>query len=546
VTNEELIKLIVMIKGTDDVKELKDGLDKLESALKRTGEAADATGDETKEALGKAASAGKDLGAAAAKAIGGDASAAFERLTDAASGVAVALGAGVGVLAAFKALEIAAPVLGEALQRAFKPEEPKAYADSVKGIQDRIKELEEKPLRLRTDFAELNLLKKKLESLQDDAKKLNALLGKQSEAEKQSGEQVSEILGDVNARPAVEKFRRDFVTSRAQTQVALATDDKGNIIQDEIDKARQDIAVIRASGQGRLEDIQAIGKLNEKIVGLQKKLNEAAEAAVKDANTALSELLERATDGVGREQKQAQEQIAAGLGKRGNQRMVENLQRSTPEGVEAQWMVEKDQQKGEELLKARKKRDEEAEKSVEMEKEAGKMKSEFQKEQEKQAREEERKAREEQREQEKQDRELERVQKAQEREEERKQREAERQAKELARDRPDLALGVKGMLFQGGNSDQAQNLARQGLENQGVPRATAGEMVGQQSKELADQFNTALSVTGDVNAANLSIQRELMQQNQKLLEQVLDLRRQQQELQQQMRGFNTPLQRMGS
>ncbi len=130
-------------------------------------------------------------------------------------------------------------------------------------------------------------------------------------------------------------------------------------------------------------------------------------------------------------------------------------------------------------------------------------------------------------------------------ERERVQRLNEQQAKETARERPDIAFQVQKALYENGNNAQAQRGVARQLEANGMQPDVAGAMVGQQSADIQNKFAIALNVTGNVDDANIAIQTQLQAQYEMLVQKTLDLQRRQMELQQRMQGFGPALQNQG-
>lgn len=134
--------------------------------------------------------------------------------------------------------------------------------DQVKALEDRIKELSDKPMRLRVEQVELDEAKRKLEGLKAGLAEYNRGQNQQSEAEARSGQGVNKALveSDTGLGAIEEKLRAEAESRDAEKQKVIAES------QAVMDEASADIdALDKAFDAASASEKTAISLLLEKV-----------------------------------------------------------------------------------------------------------------------------------------------------------------------------------------------------------------------------------------------------------------------------------------
>jgi len=524
---QEVIDLLIKLKGKEEIKETNQALEETVKDLEKVEKQADKTG----EAMSEATKVGKEFGSKLADALKQIATDSLDEETGLPSTEKAVKAVGTALDGLIDMAPAAATALGGPLAGMIAGQ----LTETVKGLKDMMIEYaealvhteteEEAAIRRQKEYAELigktveevKALEKaeqdRIARQEADKAKLEGVRSKEEEQKsKNNAAQINEAVQAVGGKQA-EKDVAAALFKENKNVGFLAEEDKGNLEPTEYSKA------------------------------LRQQLRDKA-----DREAAQVIQFARGAEGTPEEQDRAQKSLRA-LKNRGNGPEFA----ASPFGIAMAEPSKQDIQEEERQARDKEKLQKQTEKeAADKEKEAVRLKAQADKQKEAESREAERQAREQKaekdkqdREKDKQDRENERQQKEADREQERRQRETEQAARQTLRDRPDLAIGIQSGLFEGGNSARAQgNVARQ-LEAGGIEPSVAGAMVNQQSTDLQNRFASALGVTGDVNSANIAIQRQLQQQYEKLVQQTLDLNRQQTELMQRMGTFGPTLQNQG-
>jgi hypothetical protein len=281
-----------------------------------------------------------------------------------------------GLAAAVSATAVAALLAEGPLGRlldSLKPRIVSQFSSEVERLNDKIKELSDKPIKTGADTRALDAMQAKLNSLIRAKQRLDALMGAQTEAEKASGQAVEKaIIETPGGQQVLEQAQRAFIEQQA------AQAERGGapaLIRAEIPKLEAKLAAVKAERPASEEEAQAQlvrqQDLERQIADANARLVGAREAARADAAKEFAQLTEAAIGGKGKAQTDAQRQLAGLAGAQGGKALAEAIGESSPEALqrraeldaEAEAEADRAVESGKEATQARRNRDRRAEKA---------------------------------------------------------------------------------------------------------------------------------------------------------------------------------------
>lgn len=328
-TNDDVIRLLVQIRGQVEAKETREEIDKLAASLKKADQAGREAGDGVAEGARKATGGVGNLGMAVSR-FAQDAAAGFGvnglqgavlATSNNLEALMMALGAtGLGG-ALLTIAYTAAPLVMKALGDIFKVDPVNAYSSRIQELKAQLKELEDKPVKMAVDTADIEKAQRELDNLQASLKAVEAAMRNQSQEEAASGKAVAAaiaetpgaraMLGELERAaideammgPGVQGARDRLAEAKArQDALNAAARRKGLPGQMETEETRQaqaalDAAMARAEESGRA---QVGGILNQAQTGQGDVQERAAETladmfASRPGGAAAAEAIRNAT-----------------------------------------------------------------------------------------------------------------------------------------------------------------------------------------------------------------------------------------------------------
>jgi hypothetical protein len=194
--------------------------------------------------------------------------------------------------------------------------------DRVKGLDDKIKELTDKPHKLSVDYQDLEAAKREANDIKAALAALESLKKTQGGMAKESGEAVKGVLGEA---PGGARSVLDALKVQRQGELLQGKEGPLKPIFDEMKQVRADIddpkkIFDRAMNQFRLKQLQ------QQRAEVQGQIT--AEGGVADQQT--GKLVHRATEGTGEDQVKAQQELAARLKKAGRADVAQSVELSSP------------------------------------------------------------------------------------------------------------------------------------------------------------------------------------------------------------------------
>jgi hypothetical protein len=558
VTNQEVIELLLKVKGKVEVTDLRGEIERLTDQLRRQYEAMDIldradikNNQSVKDKIAQIKALTRELQAqdAAAEKVGksaanmGRAGIEFSRFTQDAvagfganglagavnatannvEGLLLSLGMGTGLVGTLALVAGMAPLVIGALKSMFTGEPVQSFTDHLDELKAKLKALEDQPIKLLADTQEIERLKKEIEATTKAKQALDALLGRQTETERKSGQLVdAAIVETPGGREALAAAK-----ARAGDEAA-ANDPAVQTARAILDQARQAAAKTRTEpGGGSPQELEArrlrVMAAEQAAQAAETGVAAAEKRARDAAQLKLGAELEAARSGTGLAQVEAQRELARRLEAEGpaGAAAAQGVGQADPAAVRRRAGAEADTEK--------------AQAAREQERKFGQwMMGEFEGELGAW------------------DATADATTKAQ----TQAKREADRAAKEqkaaneleaarFGRENPLAGPQMQEQLRRQGNTPEAQEAARRRLQEQGLSEGGAGQFVGQQAGELGENFAAAMSVTRDLNAANVQIQGEIARKIEQIIQQLDPIARQQRQVQDQLDRAGYSMQRMG-
>lgn len=240
-------------------------------------------------------------------------------------GFAMALGLGAGVGGAAQLAGVAVLLLKDRiadLWRAISAGDVKPFADQITVLSERVKELQDKPIKLAVDTFELDVATRKLAELKRAQAEFDELQGRQTPAQAKSGKAVSEAITEAGAPEIAAllkgEFAKQLLAGGSPAMAQAESERKG------AEAALADALESRkfARDQGSAMQVLAqIADAQKRIAAAEEKARAARLAITREGGEAeqkTTALTRTAEKGVGAEQVGAQADLArmlSGLGK---------------------------------------------------------------------------------------------------------------------------------------------------------------------------------------------------------------------------------------
>jgi hypothetical protein len=306
-TQDEVIRLVLQITGQKDIKAAGEELTKLKERLESVRNETEKTG----KSFGQAGvQVGRFVQDATAGFGMGGLNGAILATSNNVEGLLMGLGIGGGLAGALTILMSIAPFAMNALKGIFNDEPVQKYTDRVDELKARIEELEKKPIKLTADTAEIERARKEVESLTKAKLALDALMGAQTMAEKESGQAVAEAIINTPGGQAALAAAQSAAGGRA---VAGSAGVIG--ARTARDAAMKDVEFFTARASAATEPgamfaaQEALKKANEKLAKANEDLAAITERIRTDAEQKFADTVSTAQGGKGLAQVQAQQQL---------------------------------------------------------------------------------------------------------------------------------------------------------------------------------------------------------------------------------------------
>jgi hypothetical protein len=311
VTQDEVIRLVMQITGTKDIKAAGEELTKLKERM-------ESVRNETEKTGKSFGSAGVQVGrfvqdASAGFGMGG-LQGAILATSNNVEGLLMGLGLGGGIAGALTLIMALAPLVMNAMKGMFDGEPVQTFTNRVDELKVRIEELEKKPVKFTADTTELEKLRKEVDALTKAKQILDTLMGAQTLAEKESGQAVADAL--VNTPGGQEALAAARARAR-EAGVAGSAEVIG--AQTSRTAAMQDVDFFTARAEAA-RDPGAMYAAQEALKGAKQRLadaNKAASDAIdkagNDAVDQFSRTVADAQQGKGLVQRDAQQRLGQAL-----------------------------------------------------------------------------------------------------------------------------------------------------------------------------------------------------------------------------------------
>lgn len=302
----------VLTRGAPGWETAKKQIDATEKELRDVQRAARDAGEAMEDVTGRSGRGANNLGLALNAAAQG-----LEDLQYSVGGAmnnlaqfAMLLGAGGGVVTAVTLAGVAVNQLFRHWDKLFGDEVP-TYADNVEKLKARLKELEERPSKLRIDYEEIDAAKREIDRLTEAKRTLDAALGKQVQEEADSGRMIEEFrTASVEARQAIADITEAQVQQAQQSPEMIAAQ-QAKAQADARLKAAQEAmrgpAMSPAEAQQRSD---ALDRATARAREAQAQLDATQRRVSEEARAGVGAMIARAERGTGEEQRQAQAQLA--------------------------------------------------------------------------------------------------------------------------------------------------------------------------------------------------------------------------------------------
>ena len=398
--DDETIRLILQVKGEDEVKGLRTATTDLRQALRDAvmakGSLDEAMRDPSiKKAAADLADMEKELGrletalagASKAGASGGQAimqwsRAAQDYMAAGFGGIAnnlelmiTSLG-GPAMLAGVATLAGAfGPKIAELIGGMFE-EGVKAGATRLEELEAKLKKLEDKPVKLLVDYAEIKAAEAEIEKLKKAKQELDALLGKQTRTERESGQGVSEAI--VETEGGQQLLKQMVEDAQTEAEFKALGSKPGQAAEAKIRKARETLKEANAISDSPYDTVRkgiATANAQQALRAAEAERDALVAAAQKDATSSIETAYTAATSGKGLEQAEGQRKLFdlfQGSGTQTGMAVADRIVQSAPSVLKAREAQEAAAKQAEEEARAQAKAQaaqEKADKQAETERE---------------------------------------------------------------------------------------------------------------------------------------------------------------------------------
>lgn len=228
-----------------------------------------------------------------------------------------------GVLVAMQAITLFGPKLLELFNSFLTGAEAvNHFADRLDELKNRLKEIEEKKVKVQIDYQQMEVLREQIKQMEKARNDLAGLLGKQTEAESEAGKRVSEAIVETpGGQAALERIIAEEQDAARRGEGKFGTKVAATIAEIErLRKLRDRLGAMIGAGGPGTESLQGewAGAL-DKIRAAEDRLGLERDAADKEARQKIADIQEQAISGKGAEQAKALEQLARQLAARGGQ-----------------------------------------------------------------------------------------------------------------------------------------------------------------------------------------------------------------------------------
>lgn len=248
-------------------------------------------------------------------------------------GLAFALGGGAGLAGALTIAGVAIYAFGGKIKELLGEKTLEVFASRTEELNAKIKELEGKDVKVAIDWTEISRAKAEVKALESGLNALNALLGKQTDAERMSGEGVMRALTDTEAnRELFASIQRTEAERQGLADPRVLDATKELFRRDEqYQRMRRAAEMTTGSPEeqaARMEAAERALQAREKALGDYQMLLQGVTDA---ASARIGELTRIATQGVGPAQMQAQADLASLLRAGGGGGLAEQIRMNSPE-----------------------------------------------------------------------------------------------------------------------------------------------------------------------------------------------------------------------
>lgn len=260
-------------------------------------------------------------------------------------GMTTFLGGTAGLAGALTGVGVTLFIFKDQIREVFELVLPKSIdvaRDHLGKLQDRIKELEAKPVKLAVDTLELQNATKEVDRIKAALEAVKRLQSSQTEAEAESGKGIGYVLQELGGRDSYGAMRAQRAGEEEATSIPLAeARAEAKAAADEMERLNKIVAESGAA-PGSPEAMAA--------AAAQKRRDEAQERARSlmlnitkeggSADQSVGQILAQAQSGHGREQEQAQAQLAKLFGIIGRPDLAKEVQSRTPGAYAAEKQID--------------------------------------------------------------------------------------------------------------------------------------------------------------------------------------------------------------
>jgi uncharacterized protein YoxC len=231
----------------------------------------------------------------------------------------------------------------EELMKSLLDDAPVTFADRLEELHKRIKELEDKPHKIAVEVDELRDAKEQVEAIEAGLKTIEQMRKTQAYYEKAAGAQIAETFAEAPGGAAAvagtvqEQIRRQVAEATpelAPGQARIA--DLGREIEAfrRSLERQQAVGALTPEGREAIEgQIQALGQERDRLTA---RVNTLEQDIDRRAGAEAGMLINRAQQGTGVEQMQAQRELAARLAAGGQRDLAQAVQLSAPGIIQTQ------------------------------------------------------------------------------------------------------------------------------------------------------------------------------------------------------------------
>jgi hypothetical protein len=234
----------------------------------------------------------------------------------------------------------------EELMKSLLDDAPVTFADRLEEMRKRIKELEDKPHKIAIEVDELRDAKEQVEAIEAGLKTIEQMRKTQAHYERESGRQIAETFAEApgGAGAVTETVIGPIAKELREAMPGLAGALKRFAeLQATIPAQQRALEGRRAEGIPLEEELRAefrIQQLQEERDRLNKRINTLEQSAEEQATGRAGELINRAQQGTGVVQQQAQEELARRLGQAGQPNLAAAVQLSRPGVIQTEEQID--------------------------------------------------------------------------------------------------------------------------------------------------------------------------------------------------------------